>query len=276
MLSPLVNGIYKGFSIALFTSEHELDRAAGTTRKMTAIEVELQSRMPMAGAVASGGMVQIVQGQRYSDETQPSHADWSTEYIARSEDRLLMQAYLTDARVAALTSLMKKKNIWVIFVFRDRDTILRIDRPDPLENLGELTKTIDQMIEVAEILELEKGEEGKLQAYKAQNPAKSSVLEYDDKTHNQGDVLALELEEDEESENEPEADTDTDTESAQNQDESPENVMEKEAQSDDSGPMIDDAPDSPVVKGESKSAEVEKVEKKDAPAKQKKGEKQKP
>lgn len=153
MNSPQVNGMYKGYAVGIFSSEHEADRGANT-RKMTAIEVELNSRMPIGGALGNGGMVTIVQSLGYSEEFQPAFKFWSTDYICRTEDRGVVEAYLTEERAKALVSLMKIKNIWVIFIFRGDDTLLRIDTPEPFEKLDKLTKIIDGMIDIAKIMEL--------------------------------------------------------------------------------------------------------------------------
>lgn len=157
MSSPKINGVYKGYSIGIFTSEHEPDRGTNS-RKLTAIEVELESRMPIGGALGSGGMVSIVQSLGYSDEYIPPYEGWSNEYVCRSEDKGVMEAYLNAARVKALVELMKMKNAWVIFICKGNDTLLRIDTPEPFEREDKLTKTIERMIEVARLMELGKGE----------------------------------------------------------------------------------------------------------------------
>lgn len=153
MNSPQVNGMYKGYAVGIFSSEHEADRGANT-RKMTAIEVELNSRMPIGGALGNGGMVSIVQALGYSEEFQPAYKFWSTDYICRAEDRGVVEAYLTEERAKALVSLMRMKNIWVIFIFKGNDTLLRIDTPEPFEKLDKLNKIIDSMIDVVKIMEL--------------------------------------------------------------------------------------------------------------------------
>lgn len=193
MHSPTVNGIYKGYSLGIFSSEHELERGVNT-RKMTAIEIELDSRMPFEGAIGNGGMVSIVQSLGYSDELQPAFDVWSTEYICRSQDRGAMEAYLTQERVEALVSLMKTKNVWVIFVFKGNDTLLRIDTPEAFEKEEKLTKIIDRMIDVAKLMELKEHESRELTAIHNRRNTGTPTVKIND------EYLAfagLELEEDE-------------------------------------------------------------------------------
>lgn len=195
-MSPQVSGVYKDHPIWLFTSEHESERG-GANRKLTAIEVELDSRMPVEGAIASGGMVGIVQELSYSDELVPAYKCWKGDYIIRCTDRYILSEYLTEARAEALSSLMDKKNFWIIFIFKGNDTILRVDTPEPFESLDKLTKTLDIIIEAAKTLELGKGEAGRLKRKTSQRQETSRVDIEDDKLNS----IGLELEEEEPSKN---------------------------------------------------------------------------
>jgi len=179
MNSPQVNGMYKGYAVGIFTSEHETERG-GTSRKLTAIEVEMDSRMPIEGAIGSGGMVSIVQSLGYSDEFKPDYDFWSTEYLIRAQDRRVLDKYLDKDRAKALVDLMKRKNTWVIFIFKGADTVLRIDTPNPFDNLDNLTQTIDDMVEIARLLELRKCESGNLTSVKMRKEASIHVDVDDD------------------------------------------------------------------------------------------------
>ena len=192
MNSPQVNGMYKGYALGIFTSEHETERG-GTSRKLSAIEIEMDSRMPIEGAIGSGGMVRVVQSLGYSDEFKPDYDFWNTEYIVRCQDRRVLEKYLDKDRAKALVDLMERKNIWVIFIFKGADTVLRIDTPSPFENLEKLTQTIDDMVDIALLLELRKGESNNLTSVKMRKEA-SVHVDVDDK---ELAFIGLELEEDE-------------------------------------------------------------------------------
>jgi len=192
MNSPQVNGMYKGYAVGIFTSEHETERG-GTSRKLTAIEVEMDSRMPIEGAIGSGGMVRVVQSLGYSDEFKPDYDFWNTEYIARCQDRRVLDKFLDKDRAKALVNLMERKNTWVIFIFKGADTVLRIDTPSPFENLEKLTQTIDDMVEIARLLELRKGESGNLTSLKMRKEAVAVHVDMDD---DEMAFIGLELEDD--------------------------------------------------------------------------------
>lgn len=192
MTSPKVHGVYKDYPISVFTGAHEAERGA-SNRQMTAIEVELNSRMPIAGAFASGGMVGIVQELDYSDEFVPAFDFWDSEHIIRVDDKYIIGQFLTDDRAKALCDLMDDKKLWVIFIFKDSDTILRIDTPEPFDNLEKLTKIIDQMIEIAQKLELKKGEHNRLKTLTTQRKSEEARVEIDD---DELSAIGLELEDD--------------------------------------------------------------------------------
>lgn len=173
MASPTINGTIEGRTISFFIGEH-MAVDARSSRKMSAIEVHLLSKLPFEGGIASGGMVPIVQGIRFKDEYRPENPEWSKDYIAAGSSSLALQAYMTPERIAALTALMRIKHGWVTFVFRGDMALLRFDTPDPLDSEEKLSKMAKKMIEVAGLLELKKGEEGVLKAEAQKTPVKKA------------------------------------------------------------------------------------------------------
>lgn len=191
---PKVSGIYKGYPVMMFPCEHVMPDSRGT-RKLMAIEVEMKSRMPTGGAVATGGMVSVVQELNFTDESQIRQDWWDSSYIVRSEERDIMEMYLSEPRLRALAALAKIRNAWMIFVFRGNTTILRTDTPDPLDSEAKIEKILHKMIEVAKVLELEEGESKRLKKQRAASP-KERVLAV--KGADLDKPVTLELEEEEE------------------------------------------------------------------------------
>lgn len=163
--APSLDGVYKKYSVSMFTAQHG-DDDVRNTRKLTAIEVEMNSTMPMQGAVASGGMIDIVNALGYSNEYKPGHKSWSTSNLIRTDDVAMMKAYLTDARIESISALMKVVNAWVIFIFKENKTLLRIDMANPLQDPKKLSVLLDKMVEVAKVLELTDGEAKGLEAFR--------------------------------------------------------------------------------------------------------------
>lgn len=182
---PEVNGNYKGYTISLFTGEHMTPDLRGT-RKLSAIEVQLTSKVPFEGGVASRGMVDFLREVGFKNEIIPKHAMWKSEYIAASNTPYALQSYLTNARLEALSSIMRVKNAWVILIFRGDMALLRFDTPDPLETQKKIESIMDRMIDVAKKLELEAGEAARLKEDSLRtSPREASI-------HIQDDNISLE------------------------------------------------------------------------------------
>lgn len=161
--SPEVAGTYQDFEVLAFTAEHDTgDGRVG--RRLTSIEVTLHSSLPTSGAVASGGMVKLVEDLHFQAEFRPDVPGWDNSYIVRSRDNAVMKAYLTERRVEALVKLMKIKNAWIILFFTGGRGLLRIDMPDPLYDPRQIDQLMKQMVEAARVMELEKGETSRLTA----------------------------------------------------------------------------------------------------------------
>jgi hypothetical protein len=171
--TPEVTGNYDDYVIGLLTSEHTTADSRGT-RKLTAVEVALKSEFPFAGAVASGGMVPLVRIPNFGGEVQPTHESWDPSYIARSVNTDAMEGYLTKERLDILTTLMKVKNFWVVFIFREEGALLRVDTPDPLQDAAKLESFVKRLIAAARKLELSSGEGDRLMSLKGKKRAEES------------------------------------------------------------------------------------------------------
>ncbi len=191
MDSPNVQGVIGEHSINCFASEHSAQDAR-MMRKLTAIEVKLNSIMPVTGGVASGGMIPIMAALDLKQEFLPTHKDWDKAFVAASDNRGVLQAYMTDERVEAICQLMNMKNSWVIFVFKDDAMLLRVDIANPLCRAKELDEMVKKMLSVAEVLELKKGENKRLERAEIEVAAQNFELEVDDDALDAPSGLTLE------------------------------------------------------------------------------------
>ncbi len=188
---PSMSGAIDGYKVSIFTSEHsELD--ARSKRRLTAIEVNLTTGLTVPCAVATGGMVPVIEGIDLIQEYKPPVKGWEDSYIARTNDLEYMQAYLNDDRLKALISLMDIKKAWVVLVFFEVTGLLRFDTPVAIDNPKEMDQLIKQIISVARILEMETGEEKTLQRKRLQKDSAKSKLQIDDDLLN--DDIGIELE----------------------------------------------------------------------------------
>jgi hypothetical protein len=188
---PEMSGTFDNHPVSFFVGEH-MAADARSSRKLTAVEVKLASRMPFDAGIASGGMVPVMKHFNFRDELRPDHSKWDKNYIAATSYRMALQAYLTPERIEALTSMMRIRNSWTIFIFRDDTVLLRFDTPDALDTIEKLNKILLKMCSVVNILELHKGEEGILKAEMTKRPAKEINIAVDDRDFNEAQGFQLE------------------------------------------------------------------------------------
>jgi len=190
--TPMVSGAIESYGVSLFASEHsELD--ARSYKRLTAIEVSLQSNFPFTSVVASGGMVGVVDAFDIRHEYKPTVKGWDNSYVLRTSDLNMAHSYFTDERIKNVVELMKKDKVWVILAIIEDRGILRLDTPYPIDNPKDLDALIKQMIEIARSLEIKKGEDKDLIRKQAEMGNGRAVLDVDDDLLD--DHLGLELEE---------------------------------------------------------------------------------
>lgn len=194
MSSPEVSGVMQKYAVSVFGCEHSLEQGR-STRKMIAVEITLHSGMPFDGAVASGEMVEFIKTLEMSAEIKPESGYWKDAYLARSNNRQAMLDYLTDERLKALGGLMERKDLWVTFAFNDKITLLRIDTAYPLDSVGSLDKLLKELLGLAKLLELAKGEKSRLKQAQIRKSMEGGRIDIDDDDQ---DAPGFELENDDE------------------------------------------------------------------------------
>lgn len=193
--TPSLSGVIDQYAVSMFASEHgELD---GRSHKhLTAIEITLHTSLMTNCALASGGMVPVVEAIDFHQEFKPSMKGWDDSYIVRAQDLNIVREYLDADRLNKLIQLMKIDRAWIIFLFIGGKGILRLDTPLPIDNPKEIDLLIKQLINAAKALELSDGEGQALLRNKERiEKAKGPVLDIDEDLLD--DHLGFELEDDE-------------------------------------------------------------------------------
>ncbi len=190
--SPEISGALGDYTVNLFTGEHMAEDAR-SSRKLTAVEIQLSSTLPVEAGIANGEMISFIQKFCFKEEMRPKYKDWDNSYIASSDDKVILEKYLTKERFEALMSLMKVKNAWTLLAFRKDISLLRFDTPDPLLSVKKIDSLVNQMLKTAAILELKDGEAEHLKSKQSNKQQKEGTLDIDENEIDAGD---LSLEED--------------------------------------------------------------------------------
>jgi len=177
--SPELSGVMGDHTVALFPSEHLSEDARGV-RKLTAIEINLNCVMPVDGGIATKGMIPILKTLQFKHEYSPKHKSWNKSYVASSDNKNVLKAYMSDERVSAMCDLIEIEHSWFILVFKGDAMLLRIDLADPLHNPKRLDQVLKKMLKVAAVLELKKGEGKILKSEALKSAAKGVSLEVDE------------------------------------------------------------------------------------------------
>ena len=194
METPELGGVFDDYKIACFENEHGGVDQRGGSRKMIAVEVSLESSLPIDGGIAGGGMVELIKELAFGAEIVPEHKHWDKSYIAAGSNRYVLKSYLTDERLDALIKLMRIKNAWTILIFRGDRMLIRIDTPNPLAEGEYFEKLMHLMVDTAKVMEVDAKEYKALKAEEARGVVKESSLTLDDAD---AEVSGLSLVEDE-------------------------------------------------------------------------------
>lgn len=191
--TPTLNGAIEEYTVSLFASEHsELDE--NSQRRLTAIELSMNTCLPVHTAIASGGMVEVIERIALPKEYKPAVKGWDDSYIIRTRDVAVTQGYLTEDRLKKIINLMRVDRAWVVVMFVADQGLIRLDTPLPLDSPKKIDMIIKQMINVARTLELKDGEAKELMRRRLDEEKSRKYLDIDDDLLN--DHLGLELEED--------------------------------------------------------------------------------
>jgi len=163
--SPEITGVFKDYNIFIFTTEYD-NEDGRMPRRMTSLELSLKSTLPHSMAVASGGMVKLVEELSYRSEFRPDVHGWDNSYIVRSHEAVVPEEYLSEARLKSIMRLMRIKNAWVILFFTPEQALLRLDTPHPLHQAKLLEDILNKLAEAAKIFEVSTPEYKKID-YKA-------------------------------------------------------------------------------------------------------------
>ncbi len=186
-----MSGAIDGYKVTIFTSEHsELD--ARSQRRLSAIEVNLNSELATYGAIASGGMVPVVESLDLHQEFKPDSEKWDDAYVVRTLDSAYMRKYLNGERLNKIIDLMLEDKVWIILLFLGGAGLLRLDTPAPLDDPKRIDFLVKKMIDVARALELKDGEDKDLLRKISSSNEKHKKLDVDDDLLD--DDIGLELE----------------------------------------------------------------------------------
>lgn len=151
--SPELEGVYKNYTVSLFTSLHQTNTRRGS-RRLTAIECTLKSDPIFDAGIANGDMRDfLINTLRMTNEVPIFAEGWTSDFVAVSPNAKPFSKYVTDERINGVVSLGKIKNAWVSVVFYNNLSLLRLDLPDALSTEKKMSVLLNRIVKVAQSLE---------------------------------------------------------------------------------------------------------------------------
>lgn len=149
--SPVVRGAFRGHAVSVY-SEPQIDNDSRGPKYRTVVQFDMRPGMPTEGVVSSPKLGAVLSGIHLPEALHPDHPDWNKDIYVRTQSAELLGPYFTEARTRALNSLMTVKNVNVLFIFNEKETLLRFETPDPLDDDSKLERLVNKIADAADIL----------------------------------------------------------------------------------------------------------------------------
>lgn len=189
MDAPQVKGVYGGYDVHVFSSEHQSPDVRGF-RKLTAVEITLKSVSPVKMIAVSNGMMSLAEAAGFPQTVSVEHDTWADDNLIQSDNADIAAAYFTPERLSGLQKVISIKNAMAVFILRPEIGLFRIDLSDPLDSQDKEERLLKNLVKLAKMLEIDNVEEGKLKAVSARKAKKVPTLDVDEDAGDSG--LSLE------------------------------------------------------------------------------------
>lgn len=151
--SPAMRGMIRGFLATIFSEEQGAQDGRGR-RFRTVVQIELPPGMLTEGVVTSPDLRAFANMMNLANDVMPPEKDWNRNIVFKVGDIQKTLSFLTPERVKTLNTIMSAKNINCLFVYNERETLLRFETPDPLDKVEKIERFVAKTIESAKILSL--------------------------------------------------------------------------------------------------------------------------
>lgn len=150
--SAVVNGLYKGFPVTVF-SESQSDDSARGRRFRTIVQFDLPPGMPTEGVAASPALELFVKNLPLAEYYVPT-GEWDKRSLVKTMNPKALGEYFTPDRVRVLNGLMSVSGLNTLFVFNERETLLRVESPDPMSDSAKLDRLVSKVADVVRVMSL--------------------------------------------------------------------------------------------------------------------------
>jgi len=148
-----MNGVIGDYKLSFFTAER-----AGpdirSRRYVTALEIDLVEGLIDGGVMGTKEMLPFMQSL---DKLKPYKIEvegWDPNHFAFAKHDAVMSAYLTKDRIDAFMNILKTKNADVLVLFNDKETVLRLETSDPMQDAAKIEKIVTRLMGLTDKLRI--------------------------------------------------------------------------------------------------------------------------
>lgn len=152
MDSAVVYGQYKGFSLSVF-SEAQSDDSGRGRRFRTIVQFDLPAGMPTEGVAGSPALELFVKNLPLAEFFVPQ-GEWEKRSLIKTMNAKALGDYFNADRVRVLNGLMSVPGLTTLFVFNERETLLRVETGDPMSDSKKLERLASKVADVVRVLAL--------------------------------------------------------------------------------------------------------------------------
>lgn len=152
--SAIVSGLYKENFVSIF-SEGQSDDSGRGRRFRTVIQFDLPPGMSTEGVAASPSLAQFVTNLPLAEFYVPQ-GEWNEKSLVKTMSPKAVAEYFNADRVRVLNGLMSVPGLTTLFVFNERETLLRVETSDPMVDANKLERLVSKVSDVVRVLALSK------------------------------------------------------------------------------------------------------------------------
>lgn len=145
MESPTVAGTLRGFSVSFFSALRDPDDPKAR-RYVSVIEIKALQGLAGSSAAGTAEMVPFMQTLSALKPYEVNSVHWDKNFRFFTRDAAVTDAYLDNARIRHLNAILATKNADVLVMFDETAALVRVETPDPVQEIAKIEKVMDHLI----------------------------------------------------------------------------------------------------------------------------------
>lgn len=151
--SPTVTGMLGKFGVSCFSAMRDPDDMKAR-RFVSVIEIKLPDGLIGSGAAGTKDMIPFMQTLTVLKPHDFESEEWTEDDHYCTADVVIAEEYWTDERLKHLKAILGVKNADVVFMYDENEALIRIETPDPIQEIEKAEKVINFLIKHAKELQI--------------------------------------------------------------------------------------------------------------------------